>query len=235
MTEKTKKNDFIEIEYLGTTNNQIFDTNIPSEAKKINPEAEAKPLPACIGLGMVIPGLDKDLEDKESNTKYKVTIPQKLAYGSRDPKLVRLIPKKVFLEHQMNPVPGMTVAMDNSMAKIISVSGGRVLTDFNHPLAGKELTFEYTITKKLKDLDEKIKALQNAFFRQEFEYTIDKEKKKIIFKKPELAYMLSIFRDKFQQALGYDVEIFAKAEKKEDKESKEEKSEQQENPASKDQ
>jgi FKBP-type peptidyl-prolyl cis-trans isomerase 2 len=218
MSETTKKNDFIEIEYLGKTNGEVFDTNIPVEAKKINPDADVKPLTACIGQGMVIKGFDQDLENRELNKKYTVVIPSKLAYGARDPKMVRLIPKKVFLEHNMNPVPGMSVAMDNSMAKIVSVSGGRVLVDFNHPLANKELTFEYTIKNKLIKIEDKIKALQNAFFRQEFEYKIDNEKKKIIFNKPELTYMLNVFKDKFKESIGYDVEIFAKTEKKEEKE-----------------
>jgi FKBP-type peptidyl-prolyl cis-trans isomerase 2 len=221
MSEKTKKNDFVEITYTGMTNGEVFDTNVPEKAKQINPNAEATPLMACIGLKMVITGLDEDIENKEIGKEYKVTIPKEKAYGNRDQKLVKLIPKKVFLEHKMNPVPGMSVAMDNQMAKIVSVSGGRVLTDFNHPLAGKELEFTYTINKKLTDLKDKISALQKTFFRQEFEYTIDEKAKKIIFKKPEIAYMLSVFRDKFQQALGYDVEIFTKTEKKTD--SKEEK------------
>jgi len=210
----TKKGDFIEIEFIGKTENEIFDTNIPEELKKINPKAEAKPLIVCIGQDMVIKGLDKDLVGKELGKKYKVEIPFDLAYGSRRPELIKLIPKKIFTEQNMNPVQGMTVALDNNIAKIVSVSGGRIMVDFNNPLAGKDLEFEYTIKKKIEDLKEKINALQDFFFRQRFEYDINKEKKMITFKDINLTPILQMFRENFKNTIGYDVEILAGKEQK---------------------
>jgi FKBP-type peptidyl-prolyl cis-trans isomerase 2 len=217
MVEKTKKNDFVEIEYIGRTDGEVFDSNIPKEVKKVNPQAESKPLIAAIGVGMVVKGLDKDLEAKEIGKKYIVLVKQEDAYGKRNPQMIRTVQKAAFLEHEMNPVPGMTVALDNQLAKIISVSGGRVMVDFNHPLAGKELEFEYTIKKKLTDTKEKINALQNFFFRKEFEFDLDDKDKKIIFKDLQLAPILNMFKDKFKELIGYDVEILAKKDKKSDK------------------
>jgi len=219
--ELTKKNDFIEIEYLGKTEGDVFDTNISEELKKINPEATAKPLIVSIGQQMVIPGFDKDLEGKELGKKYTVKIEAKQAYGPRKPELIRLIPKKIFTEQNMNPVPGMTISLDNNIAKVVSASGGRIMVDFNNPLAGKELEFEYIIKRKLTDLKEKVNALQDFFFRKQFEFEIDEEKKKIVFKEIQLVPILKMFREKFQEMLGYDVEIFVNKAKKEDNQEKE--------------
>ncbi len=37
MVEKTKKGDFVEIKYTGLANNEIFDSNIDEDLKKLNP------------------------------------------------------------------------------------------------------------------------------------------------------------------------------------------------------
>ncbi len=206
----TKKGDFVEIEFTGRTNGEIFDTNIKSESEKINPNAEVKPLIAIIGEGMLISGFDKALEGKCVGEKYSIHLKQEEAYGSRNPSLIKMIPKRAFLEHKMNPVAGMTLALDNALAKIISVSGGRVMVDFNNPLAGKELDFDFTITKKLETIKEKVTALQEIFFKQVFEFDLDEKAKKIIFKDIKLTQILNIFRQKFKELVGFDVEILAK-------------------------
>jgi len=215
MTEKIKDKDFLEIEYLGKTDGEVFDTNIEAEAKKINPEAKVQPLRVAAGQGMLVPGFDKELAGKEVGKKYTIKIAPEEAYGKRNPQLLKMIPKKVFIDHKMNPVAGMTLTMDNAVAKIISVSGGRVMTDFNHPLAGKDLEFTFTIKKLITDIKEKINTIQAAFLGKEFEFDVDEKAKKIIFKEVALMHILNSLRPKFQDLIGMDVEIFSKPEKKE--------------------
>jgi len=217
MTEKIQDKDFIELEYLGKTNGQVFDTNIESEAKKINPEAKVQPLKVAAGQAMLVSGFDKALKGKEIGKKYNIKIQPEEAYGKRNPQMVKMIPKKAFLDHKMDPVAGMTLTIDNALAKIISVSGGRVMTDFNHPLAGKELEFDFTIKRKITDIKEQINAFQSAILGKEFEFDIDKTAKKIIFKEPSLMHILNSLRPKFQDLFGMDIEIFSKPEKKENK------------------
>ena len=53
----------------------------------------------------------------------------------------------------------MRVEFNGKMASIRSIGAGRVLLDFNPPLAGKTLVYEVTIKKKLESLEEKIGAL----------------------------------------------------------------------------
>lgn len=220
-----KKGDFVEIEFVGrniTANGEVFDTNIAEELKKLDPKAEPQPFIVCIGRGMAIKGFDEGLEGKEIGKKYKIQLSSDKAYGKRHKELVKLIPLKAFTEQKVHPQPGMTLALDNNLVKIISVSGGRVLVDFNNPLAGKELEFEFTIKRILSDTKEKASALQKFFFGQVFEFDTDEKSKKIVFKDTKLANLLNVFKDKFKEMLGYEVEIF-EGKKKEEPSEKEEK------------
>jgi len=228
--ETAKKKDFIELEFLGKNllNNEIFDTNVLEEAKKINPDIkDVRPLVICIGQEMVVKGLDEFLDGKEIGKKYNLKLTPDKAFGKRDPKLIRLIPMKVFLEQKIYPQPGMTLALDNSLVKVVSVSGGRVMVDFNNPVAGKDIEYEFTIKKIISDDKEKVKALQNFLFGQTFEFDLeedkDKKTKKILFKEVKLAPILNVFKDKFKELLDVDLEILEKK-KEEKKEKVEEKS-----------
>jgi FKBP-type peptidyl-prolyl cis-trans isomerase 2 len=92
--------------------------------------------------------------------------------------------------------------LDGMIAKILSVSGGRVITDFNNPLAGKDIEYEFTIKKKVTDEKEKINALQDFFFKKRFKFEI---KEKIMFEK-EVEPFLKIFGEKFKEILGKEVD-----------------------------
>ena len=221
-SEKTQKNDFVEIEFLGRNlgNNEIFDTNIEEESKKLNPDAEVKPLIVCISREMVVKGFDEALEGKEVSKKYNVKISPEKGFGKRDSKLVRLIPLKMFLAQKIYPEAGMTLALDNSLVKVVSVNGGRVLVDFNNPLAGKDIEYEFTIKRKIKDTKEKANSLQKFLFGHEFEIGIDEEKKKIVFKDLKLMPVIKAFAPKFKEILGYDAEIFEKKEEKKEESKK---------------
>jgi len=202
--EKTKKNDFVEIEFVGKANGIVFDTNIKQEAEKINEKAEVKPLIVCIGQEMLVKGFDKALENKEIGKKYKVLILPEEAFGIRNKELIKIIPMRIFKEKNISPYPGAVLNFDSMLAKVLSVSGGRVITDFNNPLAGKEIEYEFTIKRRVTDEKEKINALQDFFFRKNFEFKI--EEKKIIFKK-EAEPFLNFFKDKFKEILGKEVEV----------------------------
>ena len=220
--ETVAKKDFVELEFLGRnlTNNEVFDTNITEEAKKIDLKLGGKPLIICIGESMVVKGFDEALEGKEVGKKYSVKLSEDKAFGKRDKKLIQLIPLKMFLAQKIMPEPGMVLALDNNLVRIVSVSGGRVMVDFNNPLAGKEIEYEFTIKRKVSDNKEKINAVQRFFFGQEFEFDIDESSKKAVFKDLKLMPVLNAFAPKFKDLLGLTVEILEKPKKEGKKEEK---------------
>jgi FKBP-type peptidyl-prolyl cis-trans isomerase 2 len=221
--EIIKKNDFVELEFLGKnlTNNEIFDTNMPQEAKKIGLQTNPRPLLVCVGKGMIVKGFDEALEGKEIGKKYSVEVSPENGFGKRQPNLTRMIPTKFFLAQKIAPQPGMTLALDNNLVKIVSVSGGRVMVDFNNPLAGKEIEYEFIIKRLVSDPKEKVLAVQRFLFGQEFEFDVDETRKMIIFKDVKLIPILNVFRPKFKEFLDMDIEIFAKKEDDKKEEAKE--------------
>ncbi len=223
-TKKIKKNDFIEIEFTGKTNETIFDTTSKKEAEEIGVEqANVKPIIISVGNEMVLKGFDEAFEGKEIGKKYSIHLLPKQAFGKRNPSLIKTIPMRIFREKDINPVQGMTFHLDDYIVKVLSVSGGRVTVDFNNPLAGKEIDYDFKIIRKIIDDNEKINYLQDFFFKKRFEFTLDKEKKKVIFKEETIKPLIEMLKTKFKDMTGFDFEVKEKPEKKQetDKEKKE--------------
>ncbi|MEK6872790.1 MAG: peptidylprolyl isomerase [Nanoarchaeota archaeon] len=230
--EKINKNDFIEIEFTGKSNNQVFDTTNPDEAKKIglhNPEM-VNPLIISVGNQMILKGLDEELEGKELNKEYSVYLTPEKAFGKRNPGLVKTYSLNNFKKQNINPYPGLVLQLDNVIARIISVSGGRVTIDFNNPLAGKPVEYTLRIIKKITDDKEKINSLQDFFFKKRFNFEIKEEKnkdkylKKVIFNEDSnnVKIFLRLFKDKFKKMTDFDFEVKEKDDnnKKEDNKEK---------------
>lgn len=215
-----KKGDFIEIEFAARIKDGgVFDTNIKAEAEKAElPIKEVKPFILSVGNNMILKGLDEDLEGKEVGKKYTVEIRPDKAFGKRNPQLVKMIPLKAFTEQEIVPQRGMQLSLDGNVVKIMSVSGGRVLVDFNNPLAGREVVYDFKINRKVTDEKEKINSLQEFFFRKNFEFTINKEKKEISFTVPKgFDNFIKLFEKQFQDILGMKVSATVESEKKGDK------------------
>jgi len=99
-------------------------------------------------------------------------------YGNRDPAKIRVVPIRAFHKNRINPVPGLPVTLDGVYAVVKSVSGGRVVVDFNHPLAGRTVKYVLKIRSLVVDTVEKIKAIAKVFKIDEKDYTIEKIEKK---------------------------------------------------------
>ena len=51
------------------------------------------------------------------------------------------------LSQTLNPIPSLPVNIDNLNGIIRTVSGGRVIVDFNHPLSGRVLSYNVKVNK----------------------------------------------------------------------------------------
>jgi len=215
---KINKNDFIEIDYTGKSDGNIFDTTNSKDAKKlgISEPEKVKPLTICVGNDMVLKGLDEDLEGKETNKEYSIKLTPDKAFGKRDPKMIKTYSINNFKKQNINPYPGMALQLDNTIAKVLSVSGGRVTMDFNNPMAGKDVEYNYKILKKITNDKDKINTLQDFFFKQRFEFEI--KDKKAIFKEQAIIPIMQMMAPKFKEMTGFTFEVFSKKEttKKED-------------------
>jgi len=160
-----QKGDFILINYTAKVKetNEVFDTTIEETAKKehLHKEGEIyEPKLVVIGEGWVLKELDESLTTMKVNKAQSVEIPPEKAFGPRDPEKVKRIPLKQLLAKDVhNPTIGMRIDFNGKMATIRAIGAGRVLLDFNPPLAGKTLIYDVTVDKKLETSEEKIAVL----------------------------------------------------------------------------
>ena len=169
MSEKIQPHDFVEIDYTGKlVDGTVFDTTSEKVAKenKLHTQyRKYKSAVVCVGERQLLPGLDTQLVDKELGKEYTVTLPPEKAFGKRDIKLVKIMPMDMFRQHKVQPHPGLQVDVDGEMGLVTRVSGGRVMVNFNHPLAGKEVMYSYKILRKVTDQKEKVTAFLSAVLR----------------------------------------------------------------------
>lgn len=220
MTEKTKKGDFVEIDFSAYTHDGIlFDTTRESDAKKagvnLNKNKKIEPIVVCIGEKMLLREFDKALENKEVGKDYELTLKPEQAFGKRDPKLIKAIPLSAFTEI---PRTGMFVNVNGFIAKVISVTSGRALVDMNNPLAGKEILYKFRIKEIVKDNKKKIYAIAKAFgieIENILEEDSESNKVKISLKKFNTSKavdkkILEQFQSKIKESANIECEILTK-------------------------
>jgi peptidylprolyl isomerase len=126
--------DTVRVHYKGTLDDgTVFDS---SEGRD--------PLEFQIGAGQVIPGFNDAAADLGAGESVTVTIPAADAYGDRMDEAIQTVPLSAFPEA---PEEGMMVELQapdgRTLAALISSVGDEnAELDFNHPLAGKDLTFD---------------------------------------------------------------------------------------------
>ncbi|MDN5328040.1 MAG: hypothetical protein PWP03_678 [Candidatus Woesearchaeota archaeon] len=165
---KAKKEDFVEIVYTGyLLDGTIFDTNDEAVAKAQGLDSSnLKPLRFKQGSGFVVKGLDEAIVDKEVDKEYEVELEPEQAFGKRSKDLIRLIPLTKFYENQLNPVVGLQVEINGQLGVVKSVTGGRVLVDFNHPLAGRKVKYKFKIQKIFDKLEDKLNVVFEMILNQ---------------------------------------------------------------------
>jgi len=157
---KIKENDFLKIDYTVKSLGKIIDTTIEKVAKENNifdEKVKYEPKLAIAGKLGPVKGVYEALIGKEVGETFKIEVPPEKAYGKRNPKLIKLIPLRVFKKKGIIPYVGMIVNIDGLLGTIRSVSGGRVIVNFNHPLAGKTLEYEVSIKEIIESNSEKLK------------------------------------------------------------------------------
>ncbi len=138
MTE-IKDGDTVRIHYTGTlTDGNVFDSSDGRD-----------PLEFVVGSGQIISGLDAALPGMIVGEKKSVEIPCLEAYGPINPAMRQSIPREgvpddipldLGTQLQMQTSDGQAVGVT-----IVGVDDATITLDANHPLAGKDLIFEFEI------------------------------------------------------------------------------------------
>jgi FKBP-type peptidyl-prolyl cis-trans isomerase SlyD len=120
------------------------------DGEVVDAAEKEKPLSFIHGIGMMVPGFEKNLEGMASGENYKFTLQPEEAYGAYDESAVVDLPISTFtvdgeVKKDLLNV-GQVVPMQDQNGNplngtIMEVSDEAVKMDFNHVLAGKELNF----------------------------------------------------------------------------------------------
>ena len=138
------------------------------------------PITICVGQNQILKAIDDNLLDKEEKAEFFLDLAPETAFGKKSAKLIRLVPSNIFKKQNIRPFAGLEVQIDNMPGIIRSVSGGRIMVDFNHPLSGKDVKYEIKVLSKVTDTKEKIKSyLQITFGIKEQKITIIGDKAEI--------------------------------------------------------
>lgn len=192
-----EKGSFILVDYTAKVKEtgEVFDTTVEETAKKEHLYKEGEiyePKLVVIGEGWVLKSLDESLLSMEIEKSSSVEIPSANAFGERDPEKVRRLSLRHLTEKGINPTLGMRVEYDGKMATVRALGAGRVLLDFNPPLAGKTLIYEVTVKRKLETRQEKASALVHrrvpAVEESKFKLTV--RAKVVSIEMPEEAFYL---------------------------------------------
>ncbi len=100
------------------------------------------PLAFVAGEGQIIPGLEAALQGKAARERVKVRIPPDQAYGPVDPKKVQEVPRDKIPEDSRKVGTLLSAQGFDGPIRVAEVRPDVVVLDFNHPLAGKALTFD---------------------------------------------------------------------------------------------
>jgi FKBP-type peptidyl-prolyl cis-trans isomerase SlyD len=184
-----KKGDFVEIEYTGKVkeDNTIFDTTDETKAKQLgihNKQMNYGPVTICVGQHQVIKGLDDQLIGKELKS-YNFDIKPEDGFGKKNPKLLKIVPISLFRKEKIQPVIGLQVTTDGVLGTVRSVTGGRVVLDFNHPLSGRELNYDVKVNKIITDKKTQIKSYLKVNLNRDADVSIENDQAKITMDVPE--------------------------------------------------
>ena len=133
----------VSVHYTGTLN----------DGTQFDSSREREPLSFLVGDGQVIPGFDSAVLGMQEGETKTITILAENAYGPKNDQAVQVVERSRFpngFEGNVGEsVTGQTGEGQAFRATIVSVEENTVTLDFNHPLAGQDLTFEVELVSIL--------------------------------------------------------------------------------------
>ena len=138
---QAKYGDTVKVHYTGKLDDgTVFDASVNGD-----------PLQFTIGSGQIIPGFEQAVVGMNPGESKTVKIPAEDAYGQRREDLVLEIEKSQ-LPEGLKPEVGLQLQSRQPDGRIVvltiaDMTESHVTLDANHPLAGKDLTFEIQLVE----------------------------------------------------------------------------------------
>ena len=126
-----------------------FSVAIENGVEIDNTRSREEPVSLVMGDGSLLPGFEKALFGLRSGDRRTVSLPPEDAFGPWNPENVQKFDPVKF---EQTPIVGHMIefkakAKQSLFGVVKSVGEDITEIDFNHPLAGKDITFEVEIFK----------------------------------------------------------------------------------------
>ncbi|MBU0673382.1 MAG: peptidylprolyl isomerase [Proteobacteria bacterium] len=143
MKQKAKEGDIVTVVYDGSlSTGEVFESS-----------SDTGPLEFVIGDDSVFASFSTGIIGMEIGETKTILVAPLEAFGPHNPELVQTISKEALgpeITPQQGMVLGMTVEQDGKTDKVpamvTKIDGDELTIDYNHPLAGKELHYQVTLT-----------------------------------------------------------------------------------------
>jgi FKBP-type peptidyl-prolyl cis-trans isomerase SlyD len=118
------------------------------EGNLIDTSAGQDPLAFILGMGNIIPGLERAFIGKKKGDSFQVRVKPDEGYGERDEALVEVVPRTQFSGiKDLRPGMQLQAQTDDEVmvVTVVKLTDKEVTVDANHPLAGKTLNFDVAV------------------------------------------------------------------------------------------
>jgi FKBP-type peptidyl-prolyl cis-trans isomerase SlyD len=118
------------------------------EGNLIDTSAGQDPLAFILGMGNIIPGLERAFIGKKKGDSFQVRVKPDEGYGERDEALVEVVPRSQFAGiKDLRPGMQLQAQTDDEVmvVTVVKLTDKEVTVDANHPLAGKTLNFDVAV------------------------------------------------------------------------------------------
>ncbi|MFB6169610.1 MAG: peptidylprolyl isomerase [Haloarculaceae archaeon] len=166
-----QEGDFVRLDYTARTveEGQLVDTTSQeiAEEEGVADENEFEPRTIVLGEGHIFESVEEDIIGKEVGDEGSVVVPAAEAFGEYDPDQVRTVSADKIPEDDR--YPGAHVQIDGQEGHLETIIGGRARVDFNHPLAGEDIEYDYEILGEVEDRLEMAQGLLDMFLGMDLE------------------------------------------------------------------
>lgn len=137
----------------------IHYTLTDDEGAVLDSSKGGEPLTYLEGAGNIIPGLEKELTSSQPGDKKNVKVPASQAYGEKRDDMVIDVPRTQFPKDVVLKVGDRFRSggdHHSPLFTVVSLQDESITLDGNHPLAGKDLSFEVEVTKARAATEEEL-------------------------------------------------------------------------------
>jgi FKBP-type peptidyl-prolyl cis-trans isomerase 2 len=136
MPEEAKTGDTVKVHYTGTL----------ADGTEFDSSRGQEPLEFTLGQGQIISGFEEAVVGMAPGENKTVTIPSAQAYGERNEEMMQKVPRSA-IPDEIELAEGMLLQAQGPEGETLRFTVAEfdeeaVLVDGNHPLAGRDLTFQ---------------------------------------------------------------------------------------------